>query len=370
MSPSEIPGDFDDLEPILDGSDLEPLLDGSDLEAIEEETPVHIPEAESTLDIPEQPEVTELEPMDEPEPSPEPEPTPEPEPEPTPEPAAEAVLVEEEPPADEVVAAAAVGAAALAGDSAAGAASSEGSGDAPAKREKKPQGKRELEKAPLIQLKAAQFLMIVCFLPWADPSVEWIKFELEKLICALGVFLAVQAHLAHGGEKAMGFMKGLVKGGPRNGVLMGLVVSLVGLAPLASMLGLTPPDAEFNTSVLLEKLTLIGAGFTYAHIVGYRLGGGFNPLYSFAFTLPVFGGIPALLNGLASEAGGLAKILGLLDSAGAFWFGVQGVRALIIAMKEAKAEGEAKKKAAIEARRAARKAGKKVAPLASRKPKK
>ena len=118
---------------------------------------------------------------------------------------------------------------------------------------------------------------------------------------ALGVFLAVQAHLAHGGEKAMGFMKGLVKGGPRNGVLMGLVVSCVGLAPLASMLGLTPPDAEFNTSVLLEKLTLIGAGFTYAHIVGYRLGGGFNPLYSFAFTLPVFGGIPALLNGLADH---------------------------------------------------------------------
>ena len=367
MSPSEIPGDFDDLEPILDGSDLEPLLDGGGLEPIEADIPVHIPEAESTLDVPEQPEapeISQLEPIEEPEPEPEPEPE------------VAAVLVEEEVPAeeptppDDALEVAAVGAAAIAGDAAVGAAESARATEAPAARAKRPQGKRELEKAPLIQLKAAQFLMIVCFLPWADPSVDWIQFEVEKLVCAFGVFFAVQAHLAHGGEKAMGFMKGMVRGGPRNGVLMGLVVSVVGLAPLASLMGLTPVDAEFNTSVLLEKLTLIGAGFTYAHIVGYRLGGGFNPLYSFAFTLPVFGGIPALLNGLASDAGGFAKILGLLGSAAAFWFGVQGVRALIIAMKEAKKEGEAKKKAAIEARRAARKAGEKVAPMASRNPKK
>ncbi|MCH2106937.1 MAG: hypothetical protein MK291_09880 [Planctomycetes bacterium] len=358
MSPSEIPGDFDDLEPILDGSDLEPLLDGGGLEPIEEDIPVHIPEAESTLDVPEQPEapaVAEPEPMDEPEPEPAPEPEP------------EAVLVEEEPPAeeatsqDEAVAAAAVGAAAIAGDAAAESAASEAGDGAASARGKKPQGKRELEKAPLIQLKAAQFLMIVCFLPWADPTVNWLSVEVEKLICALGVFLGVQAQLAYGGEKALGFMKGLTKGGARNGVLLGFVVSLVGLAPIT---------AEFATGPLLEKLTLIGAGFTYAHIVGYRLGGGFNPLYSFAFTLPVFGGVPALMNGLASDAGGFAKILGLFGALGATWFGVQGVRALIIAMKEAKAEGEAKKKAAIEARRAARKAGKKVAPMASRKPRK
>jgi len=345
MSPSEIPGDFDELEPIEDGADLEPLLDGDELEPIEVDAKAHAPEAEPMEPEPEVAAEMEVD--------------------------LEAMLVEEDPPAEERAGEDGAVAAALAGEKAA---VEEASGDerpgvgGPAEGRQKPV-KRELEKAPLIQLKAAQFLMIVCFLPWADPSVEWVKFELEKIICALGVLFGVQAQLAFGGEKAMGFMKGMVKGGPRNGVMMGMVVSLVGLLPLANMIGLTPADAEFNTSVLLEKLTLVGAGFTYVHIVGYRLGGGFNPLYSFAFTLPVFGGIPALMNGLASDAQAFAKLLGVLGSAAAFWFGVQGVRALVIAMKEAKKEGEAKKKAAIEARRAARKAGKKVEPLRSRKSK-
>jgi hypothetical protein len=251
-----------------------------------------------------------------------------------------------------------VGAAAIAGDVAL---SREGSSEGGSGVGERPRGKRELERAPLIQLKAAQWLMIACFLPWADPSSAWLPAEIEKLICAIGVFIAVQAHLAHGGEKALGFMKGLVKNGPRNGVLLGFAISLIGLAPLTT---------EFASSILLEKLSLIGAGFTFVHIVGYQHGGGYNPLYAFAFTVPLFGGIPGLFNAIGANAAGPAKLLGALGAIAAFWFGVQGVRALVIAMIEAKKEGEAKKKAMLEARRAARKAGKKVAPRTPAKPRK
>ena len=68
------------------------------------------------------------------------------------------------------------------------------------------------------------------------------------------------------------------------------------------------------------------------------------------------------------DASAPAKLLGGLGAVGALCFGVQGVRALVIAMIEAKREGEAKKKASLEARRAARKAGQKVPPRAPRKP--
>ena len=360
MIPNEIPGGFDDLEPIHDGADLEPLLDGDDLEPIEPEIPVHVPEAEPTLEIPEEeelPDILQPEPMEEAPPVEElvePESAPEPEPEEGP------AWEDKEVP----LGVAAVSAAAIAGDAAAGVAAetpvtAAAAEEPKSEKRRQPQGKRELEKAPLIQLKAAQFLMIACFLPWADPSADWLPADLEKLICDLGVWIAVQAQLAHGGEKAMGFMKGLVKGGPRNGVLLGFVVSLIGLAPIAT---------DFTSSILLEKLSLIGAGFTYAHIVGYRLGGGFNPLYAFAFTVPLFGGIPGLMNAFGADASAPAKLLGGLGAFGALWFGAQGVRALVLAMIEAKREGEAKKKATLEARREARKAGKKVEPRTPRKP--
>ena len=380
MTPNDLPG-FDDLEPIHDGSELEPIHDGGDLEPLE---PV-LSDLEPVLDVPEQPDMPEIL---KPEPLPELEPLPEPEaleevPEPealeeVPEPAAveeapagdgliEEVLspapVEEaasdEPESsvsedDAALAASAVAAAALAGDAATAPAAAEASAPEPAARKAKGPAKRELERAPLMQLKAAQYLFLACLLPWGDPTGDFAMGLGEKLICALGCWIAIQSQLGYG--TGAGFMKGFAKAGPGKGVVLGLLISCVGLAPLLT--------GVFSGGLLLEKLALIGAGFTWAHIVGYQYGGRFNPLYAFTFSVPLFGGIPSLLVAFkAADANGFFRLLAIVGSLVALATSFQGIRALVLAMMEAKKEGEAKKKAAIEARRAARKAGKKVPPL-------
>lgn len=382
MTPNEIPG-FDDLEPIHDGAELEPLHDGGDLEPLEPA----LSDLEPVLDVPQQPDMPEIL---KPEPLPEPEaleevPEPEaleevPEPEaleevPAPEaleeaPAEDGLIEEELSPApaeeaasdepesdssegDAAVAASAVAAAALAGDAATAPAAAEASATEPAARKAKGPAKRELERAPLMQLKAAQYLFLACLLPWGDPTGDFAMGLGEKLICALGCWVAIQSQLGYG--TGAGFMKGFAKAGPGKGVVLGLVLSCVGLAPLLT--------GGFSGGLLLEKLALIGAGFTWAHIVGYQYGGRFNPLYAFTFSVPLFGGIPSLLVAFKADANGFLRLLAIVGSLVALATSFQGIRALVLAMMEAKKEGEAKKKAAIEARRAARKAGKKVPPL-------
>ena len=359
MTPNDLPG-FDDLEPIHDGSELEPIHDGGDLEPLEPE----LSDLEPLLDVPEQPGMPEIL---KPEPMPEPEVLEE-----TPEPAAveevpaEEVLVEEELSAapveepessvsveDASVAASAVAAAALAGDAAKAPAAAEPNASEPAGRKAKGPAKRELERAPLMQLKAAQYLFLACLLPWGDPTGDFAMGLGEKLICALGCWVAIQSQLGYG--TGTGFMKGLAKGGAGKGVVLGLLLSCVGLAPLLT--------EDFSGGLLLEKLSLIGAGFTWAHIVGYQYGGRFNPLYAFTFSVPIFGAIPSLFVAIAADANGFLKLLAIVGCLVAIATSFQGIRALVLAMMEAKKEGEAKKKAAIEARRLARQAGKKVPPL-------
>ena len=364
MTPNEIPG-FDDLEPIHDGAELEPIHDGGDLEPLE---PV-LSDLEPVLDVPEQPDMPEIlkpEPLSEPEALEE-----VPEPEALEEAPAEDGLIEEvlspapveEAASDEsessvseddaALAASAVAAAALAGDAATAPAAAEASAPEPAARKAKGPAKRELERAPLMQLKAAQYLFLACLLPWGDPTGDFAMGLGEKLICALGCWIAIQSQLGYG--TGTGIMKGFAKAGPGKGVVLGLVLSCVGLAPLLT--------GDFSGGLLLEKLALIGAGFTWAHIVGYQYGGRFNPLYAFTFSVPLFGGIPSLLVAFKADANGFFKLLAIVGSLVALATSFQGIRALVLAMMEAKKEGEAKKKAAIEARRAARKAGKKVPPL-------
>jgi hypothetical protein len=204
-----------------------------------------------------------------------------------------------------------------------------------------------------MQLKAAQYLFLACLLPWGDPTGDFAMGLGEKLVCALGCWVAIQSQLGYGTGK--GFMKGFVKAGAGKGVMFGFLLSCVGLAPLLT--------GGFSGGLLLEKLALIGAGFTWAHIVGYQHGGKFNPLYAFTFSVPLFGGIPSLLVAFAADANGFFKLLAIIGGLLALVTSFQGVRALVLAMMEAKKEGEAKKKAAIEARRLARKAGQKVPPL-------
>lgn len=401
MSPNEIPGGLDDLEPIFDGADLEPLLDGDDLEPIEPETPVKAPEVESTLEIPEQDELSDI---SHPEPTEEAQPVeelvePEPEAEPDPEPEAESLLVAEPAPWEVIEPAtepeeasaeegeavaqgvAAVGAAAIAGDTAAEAAAetpaTTGAGEDKGKRGRQRQGKRELERTTLLFLKVSQYLLIISFLPFAGPSGSWLPGMVEKLACVLGIWLAYQGQLAYAGEKALGLMKGLVKDGTRNATLLGLFVGVLGFVPFAT-------GFEFDWTIFREKFTLLCAGFTLAHIVGYQHGGKFNPGVASLLIVPFFAGlgglmywiadwgeaIPVVVNGAVEFrqfSPGIGAI-GVMGALAAFGCGSLAIWSFFQALKEAKREGEAKKKAALEARRAARKAGKKVPPRTPRKP--
>ena len=98
-------------------------------------------------------------------------------------------------------------------------------------------------------------------------------------------------------------------------------------------------------------LLLVGL-LTLVHIYAYERGGDFNPLYAFMFLAPLMLGVPAILNPPT-----VPPVLGLVGGLVAVGAGAYAVYTIAVAMLEAKKQGDAKKAAALEARRAARKGG-------------
>ena len=99
---------------------------------------------------------------------------------------------------------------------------------------------------------------------------------------------------------------------------------------------------------------LLGAG-TLVHIFAYKKGGRFNPLFPLLFAGPALSGLLIFFQTLGAgsifEGSKPIKLLGAGLCLGA---GIFAVYTVGLAMTEAKKEGDAKKAAAAEARKAAR----------------
>lgn len=225
--------------------------------------------------------------------------------------------------------------------------------------------KREMEQAPLLLRKAAFWLIIGCILPWGgvpyvtsgegDSAVTellWWQTLVEKMLVAGGLYVWHQAHLLRDGAKVPGFITSLGKTSFAPLFVMAGVLALLGFAPLLTSASLSG-DFLDNSGPFAEKGFLILAGLTLTHIYDYEHGGRFNPMLPIMFMAPAIAGIFALLRVMSRDMD-IGVILGAAGGVLVTLAGSMAAYTMYVAMKEAKAHGEAKKAAMAEARKAAR----------------
>lgn len=249
-------------------------------------------------------------------------------------------------PADDAALAAAP--AVLAGGAAASSVPAADAGD-PASAD--PGGKRELERAPLLLRKAAIFVAAGSLLPWSSQdaidagTLTWGGSLAAKALLLIAIGIVYQSHIATHGGKVFGALAGIGK----LSIPFGKQAKLNALVPLAlvfALVGLFPLEGQFLFKSLSEKLILLLAGYTFAHIYDYEHGGRFNPIYPLMFLAPAIGGLGAIFLPVG--------VVGKLGAAAVAFGGGLACYTLGMAMAQAKKEGDAKRVAVREARKAAR----------------
>ncbi|MEO0651048.1 MAG: hypothetical protein AAFZ65_10255 [Planctomycetota bacterium] len=243
---------------------------------------------------------------------------------------------------------------------------------------------RRLEEAPLMLGKAAWVLVAGSALPWYGHNGSWVTFGLAKAVILLGCFLFYASVVARTEAPVPAGLGGLgkMRWGPEFGAkvkspkdqilslvptplhLLAWVVTIVGFvmplydpagAPIEIANGATEPSGFSALKALVEVGSLLLGAGTLVHIFAYKKGGSFNPLFPFLFLGPALAGVLVFIQTIAGvqifEGLKPVQLLGSLLSAAA---GGVAVYTVGVAMAQAKKEGDAKKKAAAEARKAAR----------------
>lgn len=257
-----------------------------------------------------------------------------------------------------------------------------------------PRPDRELEEAPRLLRNAAWVLLGGALIPFteATPFMDggqgWLSFGVAKLVGLLGCGVLAAAVFDRLAAPAPFGLNALTKirlvprsepGAKPKNVVVGVLQSaptalhLLGLALLvaAFVLPFFDPDikallANYDPETATtappasagkaagEVLVLLLGGCTLAHIFAYKKGGAFSPLYPFAFVGPAIMAIMTLY-GHFFMTGQKVNFVSLLGVATVGVASAMGVHTIIVAMIQAKKEGDLKREAALEARRAARK---------------
>jgi hypothetical protein len=195
-------------------------------------------------------------------------------------------------------------------------------------------GPREIEKAPLMLQKAALVLILASLLPWLVPE-GWnlVRLGAKVVILLGGWFTYCGVEEAHGRKTPLGAI------GAKVLPILGLVIMVAGLG--VTLLG--------RWEGMLEGAALAVGVLAWCAVHGYSLGGKFNP--SWALIIPFFG-IAALFNVFVAMSieDTVAKLFAILGSLGVVAAGGFAGYTMFVSMKEARAHGEAKKRAASEAR--------------------
>ncbi len=200
------------------------------------------------------------------------------------------------------------------------------------------------EQAPLLLQKAALILTFAALLPWLVPEGFNLPRLGAKVVVLIGAWvLYCGVEFAHGGKSPL---DGLGKAHKLALPILGYVLILAGV-------GLTMLGGKWEG--MIEASALAVGAIAWCQVHEYVRGGRFNPMI--ALVIPMFG-LAALINvavALGLDVDGLSKGLAILGSLGVAGAGGFGGYTMFLAMKEAKAHGEAKKRAAVEARAAERK---------------
>lgn len=238
--------------------------------------------------------------------------------------------------------------------------------------------KRELEQAPLMLRKASWILVIGALFPFFSAlryaaaainkvgdltqAFDWKTWFIIKLMVVLGGWIAYECSLVRSGDKPKSALSGLANAHAKAGVG---VASLLWIGAIVFLFmgngvyvevssGIT--KEVFQLGMVAEIMTLMLGMYAIEHIHGYEHGGKFNPLVPLLMLGPGIAGVLNLLSSIAafrnpySSLGAIGLIGSVIVAAG----GIFAIKIMIDSMKEAKVQGEIKKAAMREARKAER----------------
>lgn len=235
--------------------------------------------------------------------------------------------------------------------------------------------RRTLEKAPALLWQAGWILAVGCLLPWVGHGgglMTTVAAKVLACLSALFLFAAVKARTKDPVPLGLGALAKPRWGKPYAWKPKGLpetvahaipsplhvlgLLCLVGAVALpffdpqiAERVAASIKPASSSAGAAEVGLLLVGL-LTVVHVYSYERGGEFNPLYAFMFLGPLLMGAPRITNSATDP-----KIIGSVGALIAVGAGAYAVYIIVVAMMGAKKQGDAKKAAAMEARRAARK---------------
>ncbi len=133
----------------------------------------------------------------------------------------------------------------------------------------------------------------------------------------------------------------------------GLHLLSILLLVVAFMLSLRDPRGNMLGPVGPAEMGILAwAAFTNVHVLAYERWGKFNPLMPLMFLAMLFSGFASVFGGLGAE--GISKAFHIVGGLAVGAGGGLAAYTIVEAMMQAKKEGDIKKAAAIEARKAAR----------------
>ena len=237
--------------------------------------------------------------------------------------------------------------------------------------------KRELEHAPLMLRKASVLLMCGAALPWMTSietvgNMPWKGWLGGGVLTLIAGWLLLDGAKARYGAKASGVSKALAGMHPMGpvGAAMALFLGAVIISLSTGVyfngeafFGFEVPEGtdlelsnKYAINAVLEFATLLLALATFAHITAYEYGGKFSPLFPLMFVGPAVAGVFKFLEA-ASMLGDYALVLvGVVGAALVGAGGMMAIYTMYVSMKDAKVQGDLKKEAARERKRADREA--------------
>jgi hypothetical protein len=240
---------------------------------------------------------------------------------------------------------------------------------------------RVLDQAPLHLRKAAVIVCVGSLAPWMGYQATALTYAVAKVLVLAGAWLWLKQIDHNWGPKLAGLLgklgdlelkpkkkddkkpvrkssvgadrpSALVHSFPTGLHVLSLALMLAGVAamPFVDRLSGAPLG-----KAIAELGMFAWAAYTYVHIHAYERWGPFNPIFPMMFLAMLLGGFLMVAGGLAVEGPLKAAMMG-----GGLVVGIGGGLAaytIVEAMMQAKKSGDAKKAAAVEARRQARKSG-------------
>ncbi len=239
--------------------------------------------------------------------------------------------------------------------------------------------RREMEQAPVLLRKASLILICGAILPWmtsisTQGHMPWAAWGIATALTLAAGFVMLESAKANAGAKASGLVKPIASAHPMAGTIAGLVLFVIALGVAWSMgnswfvndifegfdhaalelkEGVTAKD-HYGFRAILEFGTLFLGVATFAHIQAYEYGGKFNPIFPLMFLGPAVAGSLHVFTAIGGE--GSLKMVGIVGSLVVAAAGIMAMYTMYVSMRQAKVEGDIKRAAARERKKAERSA--------------